>query len=102
MTEHFNKLKPDELERLALLMEDCSEVIHIIGKIIRHGYESTDPTKDDNATNRYLLQEEIGQLLWAVDEMIRLDDVDKGSIIYIRQNRKKKVLEYLHHYRMQK
>ena len=58
----FNGLSDAELELLAVLFEDCSEVIHIIGKIIRHGYESTDPTEPAPITNRILLAGELGQM----------------------------------------
>ena len=33
----FNGLTPAEAERLALLMEECGEVVQIIGKVLRHG-----------------------------------------------------------------
>lgn len=34
----FNGLSPAEVERLALLAEECGEVIQTVGKILRHGY----------------------------------------------------------------
>ena len=37
MTEHFNGLTPAEDERLAMLAEECAEVIKIVSKIQRHG-----------------------------------------------------------------
>ena len=37
MDDHFNNLTPGEAERLAILAEECGEVIQIIGKILRHG-----------------------------------------------------------------
>ena len=43
MTEHFNKLTPAEDERLAMLAEECAEVIQIVSKIQRHGYDSWHP-----------------------------------------------------------
>lgn len=43
MPEHFNGLTPAEAERLAMLSEECGEVIQIIGKILRHGYDSYHP-----------------------------------------------------------
>jgi hypothetical protein len=38
----FNQLTDAEAERLALLAEECGEVVQVIGKILRHGYESYD------------------------------------------------------------
>lgn len=36
-TRHFNNLTPGEAERLAMLAEECGEVIQAVGKILRHG-----------------------------------------------------------------
>ena len=35
---NFNQLTPAETERLAILAEECGEVIQAVGKILRHGY----------------------------------------------------------------
>lgn len=43
MSEHFNGLSPAEAERLAMLAEECGEVIQAVGKVLRHGYESFHP-----------------------------------------------------------
>lgn len=55
-TSHFNRLRESELERLAILAEECGEVIQVINKIIRHGYDSCDPTMADMIKNRQLLE----------------------------------------------
>lgn len=44
MNENYNKLTPAQIERLAMLAEECAEVIQVVGKILRHGYESSNPT----------------------------------------------------------
>ncbi len=67
MEEHFDKLTPAEHERLALLSEEMGEAIQIIGKIMRHGYNSRHP--DGGPTNRTLLQEELGDAAHAVNLM---------------------------------
>ena len=36
--EHFNGLTPAEAKRLALLAEECGEVLQAIGKVLRHGF----------------------------------------------------------------
>lgn len=56
VSQHFNQLTPAEAERLALLAEECGEVIQAIGKILRHGYESRHP--DGGPTNREALERE--------------------------------------------
>ena len=101
-TEHFNKLKEDELERLALLFEDCSEVIHAVGKIIRHGYPSVDPTKRGNQriSNREMLSREIGQLLWSLDQMAEQGDTQEWAVRDELYGRGRKASKYLHHHQI--
>ena len=40
-----NGLGAAELERLAFLAEECAEAIQVVAKIVRHGWESRDPTR---------------------------------------------------------
>lgn len=54
-----------ERERLAMLAEEAGEIVQIIGKILRHGYESYHPDDIERTTNRVLLQNELTDL-WAV------------------------------------
>lgn len=51
-----------ELERLAMLSEECGEIVQIIGKIIRHGYFSYHPD-EPTVSNKTLLENEINDLL---------------------------------------
>lgn len=94
--QHFNNLTPAEAERLAYLSEECAEVIQIIGKILRHGYESRDPTKavptfDDNRggqtgyrntspTNRATLERELGDVQRAVAMLCVSGDLNAARI----------------------
>lgn len=55
---HFNKLTPAQAERLAMLAEECGEVIQIVGKILRHGYDSYHPV-NPRVSNRDLLAKEL-------------------------------------------
>ena len=93
---NFNKLTPAETERLAILMEEASEVIHICGKILRHGYNSFDPTKDNPPNNRHLLHVEIAHFSVAVQRMIEAEDLD-SRIIDIAYDKKSESNNYLHH-----
>ena len=62
MPEHFNALSPAEAERLAFLIEECGEVIQAASKILRHGYDSFNPTLDADVSNRDRLTIELGQV----------------------------------------
>lgn len=108
---HFNELTPAEAERLAYLAEECGEAIQIIGKILRHGYESRDPTKavptfDDNRggqtgvrntspTNRKLLENELGDVIRAVRMLSDAGDLDRATLD--RLGARGAPLTYMHH-----
>lgn len=98
--EHFNNLKPDELERLAILVEEAAEVQQIAMKIMRHGYESCHPDNEgERYTNRNELEKEIGHLQNITLMMFEADDIDKETVAYCRNKKKKSIQQYLHHQR---
>lgn len=96
--EHFNNLTPAEAERIALLMEECAEVIQICGKILRHGYESFNPADNSRTTNRRLLEREVGHVQFAVslmtEESSDLSEESLGNSFY---EKSLNVWKYLHH-----
>lgn len=94
VTPHFNQLTPAEAERLAVLAEECGEVIQAVGKILRHGYESSHP--DGGPTNRRTLEREIGDVLYAVDR-IALHDLSSINIENAAAMKKQNIKPYLHH-----
>lgn len=59
--DHFNRLTPAQAERLAMLAEECGEVIQIVGKIFRHGLMSCHP--ETHASNKALLTLEMTDLM---------------------------------------
>lgn len=93
MTEHFNKLTPAEAERLAMLAEEAGEIIQIVGKILRHGYESNHPENPD-WTNRDLLGKEVTDLV-AIVQMME-PDFNVHTDDYIDQTVQRK-LNWTHH-----
>ena len=95
MTESFNKLTPAEAERLALLSEECAEVIMAIGKILRHGFESRHP--DGGPTNRQTLERECGDLRYAVLLMTSSGDLREENIAESAAAKARRVVQYLHH-----
>lgn len=95
MSEHFNKLTPAEVERLALLSEECGEVIQAIGKILRHGYESCHP--DSSVTNRENLEREIGDVYAAITILRESEDVSFAQLRTFQSLKLDKIGTYLHH-----
>lgn len=93
MTENFNKLTPAETERLAYLAEECGEVIQIVGKILRHGYESHNPFDPLKTNNRLLLQNELTNVLQAITRMKTNGDLLGLEISEINYHN----LKYWHH-----
>jgi NTP pyrophosphatase (non-canonical NTP hydrolase) len=96
--KHFNGLSPSEAERLALLLEECGEVQQIIGKILRHGYESYHPEDETKTSNRALLEKEIADVSAAVNLMIKTGDVKTEAINRMTAEKLEKVGKYLHHH----
>jgi len=93
--EHFNQLTPPEAERLAILLEELGEAQQAIGKILRHGYESTHP--DGGPTNRETLQREVGDVHYAIMRLCESGDLDELTILQWQAHKAEKIEQYLHH-----
>lgn len=91
----FNKLMPAEAERLALLLEELGEAQQIIGKILRHGYESHHP--DGGPCNRKLLEMELGDVIASCHIAESNGDIDGTAVRLFAQAKLRKVGKYLHH-----
>lgn len=98
----FNQLTAAEAERLALLLEEMGEAQHVIGKILRHGYESYSPLDANEQTNRSLLEDEIGDVMHAIRRMADARDLDAESIESAETRKADRVEQYLHHQRKRK
>jgi NTP pyrophosphatase (non-canonical NTP hydrolase) len=83
-----------ERERLALLIEECAEVQQIVGKILRHGYESTHP--DGGPTNREMLETELGHVHFAVGMLAGNGDIRSGRIGAAADAKSETVWKWLH------
>lgn len=97
MTNHFNNLSEAQLERLAILAEECAEVQQVIMKIIRHGNLSYNPSDPDQTENAQLLNRELGDLHCILDLMAKNEDIDEFTILGYRDDKKRKINKYLHH-----
>lgn len=97
MTGFTNGLSPAQSERLALLAEEMGEAIQVIGKILRHGYDSRNPLKHDAVTNRWLLEGELGHVLAAMCLLQESGDLSTEAISDLRDLKLKTVSRWLHH-----
>ena len=91
------KLTEAELERLAVLSEECGEVVQIIGKIVRHGFESYHPDDVNQTTNSELLQKELGDIQNIVNMMSDADDINIIKIGEHCTKKNKTIFKYLKH-----
>lgn len=100
--QHFNQLTPAEAERLAILIEECGETIQAASKVLRHGWESYDPTlpEGERVTNRMHLSKEIGHIYAAVNTMTMVRPVADlaAPTIYLAQRKKSETIhQWTHH-----
>lgn len=91
----FNGLTPAEVERLALLVEEMGEATQVVGKVLRHGYESHHP--DGGQTNRKLLMNELGDVKHSVELLCEAGDLSKQAIGVQSHLKGERVKPYLHH-----
>jgi NTP pyrophosphatase (non-canonical NTP hydrolase) len=95
---YFNELKPEELERLAVLSEELGEAQQIIGKILRHGYSSSNPLKRGySPTNRRMLEKELGDIDAAVRMLCDAHDLNYETIFTEMSKKQESIKRWLHH-----
>lgn len=90
-----NKLTDAEAERLAILIEECGEVVQIACKILRHGFASYHPS--GGPANREELEKELGDLACAAELLVRARDVRKRRIAEHAGEKIDSLRKYTHH-----
>ncbi len=93
----FNGLSLAEAERLAILAEECGEVIQVVGKVLRHGWNPTDHTTGITYDNRADLETEMGHVRNIERLMIARQDVIHAALVQAAQTKRAKWSVYLHH-----
>lgn len=91
----FNQLSDSQAERLAILAEECGEVVQIIGKILRHGRASVHP--EGWESNNTLLEKELGDLMFILEMMYATGDIRGESVAAYTVEKADKIGKYLHH-----
>lgn len=94
----MENLTAAELERLAVLSEECGEVVQAIGKILRHGWEST---YDNGRTNREQLEIEIADVAILFDLLLEMGDIDIQHLESAALAKRLRINKYLHHNRVE-
>lgn len=91
-----DRLSDAEDERLAVLVEEMSEVTQIVEKIRRNGFDSNNPLKPDSPTNRELLEKELGHVQNAIRMMYDAADVSRLRVIESELVKKDTIKEWLY------
>lgn len=97
MNEFSNGLTPAQTERLAFLLEELGEAQQVIGKILRHGYESSNPLVVGDPTNREALEREMGDVVCAFGLLADAHDVDRTASLGRALLKKTAVKQWMHH-----
>ena len=98
MSEPFdNGLTPAQAERLAVLLEELGEAQQVIGKVLRHGYESVNPHFPEGDTNRARLENELGDVLVAIDFLLDYGDIHQGHLDDRKRVKHHRIWDWLHH-----
>lgn len=95
--EFSTDLTVAEIERLAVLLEELGEAQQCIGKILRHGYESSNPVVDTGMTNRRELERELGDICEAILMLCRAKDVNEMAVNRRQLDKHESIKRWLHH-----
>lgn len=96
MADHFNKLTPAQLERLAVLSEELGEAQQAVGKILRHGYDSCNPFVSGR-NNREDLEKELGDIVAAIGMLSGDRDISRANVESWAESKRENIKPYLHH-----
>lgn len=95
-TEFETGLSDAQIEQLACLAEEAGEIVLAVGKILRHGYESTNPFDISCKTNRQQLETEVGQIGVAIERLFRAGELNEDNVLFYEEAKKKTVHQWLH------
>lgn len=88
-------LSAAESERLAMLIEECGEVITAATKVLRHGYECHHPERPSD-TNRRDLEREMADVEAVLSMLYMAGDVTAPIDLDVSRARLRK-RQYAHH-----
>jgi hypothetical protein len=88
-------LSAAEIERLALLAEECGEVVQAMGKVLRHGYNSG--PANGRLSNRVALEREIGDVRAVMELMSDAGDLRPPVVNSWRNEKRSAMRRWAHH-----
>lgn len=91
----FAGLTEAQRERLEMLAEEASEVVHAVTKILRHGYDSYNPHEPGAGSNRDQLVRELADFDAVSLTMIHEGDFPLAGVDYAERWMRK--LRFTHH-----
>lgn len=92
-----NGLSRAQAERLALLAEECGELVMAIGKVLRHGYDSYNPDDRSGPDNREAVEAECGDVLAAIELLTMARDIEAELVSDAKADKLERVWKYMHH-----
>lgn len=95
--KHFNNLTPKQTELLGGTSEECGEVVQVIGKILRHGLDSSKPTDPLSVTNRQNLTAELADIAAMTDLLIENGVIDASEWKALKDKKRFRFEQYAHH-----
>ena len=93
----YNGLTAKQLELLELVGEECIEVLKVLQKIKRFGFQAIDPHTRITYDNRRDLETEIGHVFNAVDLLCKTGDIRPQLIHTAKIEKQDTVYDYLRH-----
>lgn len=96
-TPAFNKLSPSELERLAVLSGELNEAAGVVAKILRYGYEASNPFDPSGETNREALERELGDVANGIRMLCVAGDLAADRITAWAAEKQQTIGKWLHH-----
>lgn len=88
-------LSDAEIERLAILAEECGEVVQAVGKVLRHGWDSQSPY--GGKPNRQALERELGNVRAIVTLMLDAGDVRLAELQAWQRRKREQAEKWTHH-----
>lgn len=88
-------LAPAEIERLAILAEECGEVVQAVGKVLRHGWDSQSPY--GGKPNLQALERELGNVRAIVNLMLDAGDVRLAELQAWQRRKREQMEKWTHH-----